>query len=262
MNIPSSVTIQPGAFVDEGVILEENVKIFANAAVLATDELTGRLASTTIHSEAIIGANATISPGVTIGYKALVKPGSVVTRTVPPLAIVEGNPAIITGYLSTHAETVPVRVVHDRPEKMHVINSKVEGVTYHVFRLISDLRGNLTVGEFAREVPFEPKRYFIVLDVPSAETRGEHAHRECQQFLICLKGSCSVVADNGQDREEFILDAPNKGLYLPPMIWGIQYKYSSDAVLLVFASHHYDPIDYIRDYGDFLQLASAKAYSS
>ena len=76
----------------------------------------------------------------------------------------------------------------------------------------------------------------------------------CQQFLVCIKGSCHVVADDGGQRQEFILDKPNKGIYLPPMTWGIQYKYSSDAVLMVFASDHYDADDYIRNYSDFMAM--------
>lgn len=119
---------------------------------------------------------------------------------------------------------------------------------------IQDPRGSLSVGEFGRSVPFEPKRYFIVFDVPNGEIRGEHAHRECHQFLLCVKGSCSVIADNGNDRQEFVLDQPNIGAYLPPMTWGVQFNYSPDAVLLVFASHFYDDADYIRDYDEFLRL--------
>ncbi|KKN13607.1 hypothetical protein LCGC14_1004620 [marine sediment metagenome] len=69
-------------------------------------------------------------------------------------------------------------------------------------------------------------------------------------------GSCNVVVDDGENRQEFILDKPNKGIYLPPMIWGIQYKYSSDAVLMVLASGHYDSDDYIRDYGEFISLVN------
>jgi hypothetical protein len=91
-----------------------------------------------------------------------------------------------------------------------------------------------------------------VFDVPSRETRGEHAHRACHQFLLCAKGSCAVVADDGVRRQEFLLDRPDLGLHLPPMIWGIQYKYTPDAVLLVFASELYDAADYIRDYDQFL----------
>jgi hypothetical protein len=123
---------------------------------------------------------------------------------------------------------------------------------------ISDPRGNLTVGEFQRNIPFEAKRYFMVFDVPNAETRGEHAHRECHQFLIAARGSLAVVTDDGQQRREFSLNRPEVGLYLPPMTWGIQDRYSPDAVLLVFASHFYDSSDYIRNYDEFLQIARKK----
>jgi hypothetical protein len=120
--------------------------------------------------------------------------------------------------------------------------------------LIKDPRGCLSVGEFGRSIPFEAKRYFIVFDVPSGENRGEHAHRECHQFLVCVKGSCSVITDDGLTRNEFVLDKPNIGVHLPPMTWGVQFKHSPDAVLLVFASHYYDDADYIRDYDEFLKL--------
>jgi hypothetical protein len=134
----------------------------------------------------------------------------------------------------------------------------VRGVTLHRFPRIFDLRGNLTVGEFGSSVPFLPKRYFIVFDVPNVEVRGEHAHRSCAQFLVCVRGQCSVVADDGTRREEFLLDDPSLGLYLPPMTWGIQYKYSADGVLLVFASELYESAEYIRDYDEFRQLVAGE----
>jgi len=120
------------------------------------------------------------------------------------------------------------------------------------------MRGNLSVGEFEKTVPFTPKRYFLSFEVPSEKTRGEHAHRQCKQFLICVNGRCSVVADDGKNRQEFLLDRPDLGLYLPPMTWGIQYRYSADATLLVFASEYYDNSDYIRDYAEFLGLAGVR----
>jgi hypothetical protein len=90
------------------------------------------------------------------------------------------------------------------------------------------------------------------------ETRGEHAHRECHQFLVCIRGSCSVVADDGTSREEFALADPWTALYLPPLTWGIQYRYSPDAALLVFASHPYDASDYIREYELFLAAVTGR----
>ena len=92
----------------------------------------------------------------------------------------------------------------------------------------------------------------MVFGVPSAEVRGEHAHHACHQFLICVRGACSVLADDATHREEFRLDTPTIGLHLPPLTWGVQYKYTGDAVLLVFASDYYDSNDYIRSYDEFL----------
>jgi dTDP-4-dehydrorhamnose 3,5-epimerase-like enzyme len=116
------------------------------------------------------------------------------------------------------------------------------------------LRGALSFGEIGAHLPFQPKRFFAIYDVAAREVRGEHAHRELQQFLVCLKGSCAVVLDDGRERDEVALDTPEIGLYIPPMVWGIQYLYSSDAVMLVLASDVYSASDYVRNYDDFLAL--------
>lgn len=136
--------------------------------------------------------------------------------------------------------------------------TNVTGVTLHRMPVVVDNSGSLTFGEFERSLPFSAKRYFIVFDVPNTEIRGGHAHRECHQFLVCIRGSCCVVADNGLQTHEFTLDRPDVGLYFPPMVWGHQYKYSKDAALLVFASHRYDNADYIRDYAEFRWLRNAQ----
>ncbi len=98
-----------------------------------------------------------------------------------------------------------------------------------------------------------PKRYFIVHDVPSKEVRGEHAHRTLHQLLVCITGSVAVLVDDGVQRQELVLDSPELALHVPPMVWSVQYKYTSDAALLVLASDVYDPGDYIRDYEEFLR---------
>ena len=247
--IDSSAIIMPGAYIGLDVIIEDKVTIGPNAVILGKDDNNATTAAAAIRASAVIGANATVLAGVIVGIRALVKPGSVVTRSVPPLAIVEGNPAIITGYVST-AMSIAENQGKDKKESTKY--SKVNNVTLSNLTLVSDLRGNLSVGEFEKNIPFKPNRYFLVFDVPTAETRGEHAHKVCKQFLVCIKGSCNVVADDGVNREEFVLDSPAKGLYLPPMIWGIQYHYSHDACLLVFASEYYDSADYIRDYDQFI----------
>ena len=103
-------------------------------------------------------------------------------------------------------------------------------------------------------MPFEVKRYFLVFDVSSEHIRGEHAHRNLHQFLVCVAGRCHVVTDDGTSRHEVVLDSPAKGVYIPPMVWATQYKFTRDAVLLVLASEYYDALDYIRDYAEFLAL--------
>lgn len=123
---------------------------------------------------------------------------------------------------------------------------------------IIDHRGNLTAGEFGKDIPFAVQRYFMIYQVPLVEARGEHAHKACHQFLVCARGRISVTADDGTQRDDFLLDRPDIGLHLPPMTWGIQHTYSPDAVLLVFASEHYDADDYIRDYATFVDLAKGK----
>ena len=124
---------------------------------------------------------------------------------------------------------------------------------------IIDERGNLTVAEFGRLIPFDAKRFFMVYQVPLVQIRGEHAHHKCHQFLIAARGSIAVIADDGVSRDEFLLNRPNLGLYLPPLVWGVQYKYSPDACLLVFASDYYDGEDYIRHYEHYLNIVESTA---
>ena len=95
---------------------------------------------------------------------------------------------------------------------------------------------------------------FLVYGVESSRVRGEHAHHRCEQFLVAAHGGVSIVLDDGRDRVEVRLADQTVGLYLPPMVWGIQYKFDPDTVLMVMASHSYDAADYIRDYETFRRL--------
>ena len=128
----------------------------------------------------------------------------------------------------------------------------VHGVTLHYMPRFSDMRGALSVGDFAKDLPFAPQRYFLVFDVPTQETRGEYTHRGWHQLLLCVHGSVRVLADDGTHRGEYTLDSPSTAIHLPPMTWRTQYRYSRDAVLLVFASEAYDGDEYIGDYDAFL----------
>lgn len=84
--------------------------------------------------------------------------------------------------------------------------------------LINDLRGALTFGEVNTNLPFKPKPFFVVFNVPSREVRGEHAHHQLNEFLVCLRGSCAVAIDDGKHRDEVVLDTPTVGLHLPPNV--------------------------------------------
>jgi acetyltransferase-like isoleucine patch superfamily enzyme/dTDP-4-dehydrorhamnose 3,5-epimerase-like enzyme len=256
------VTVKCGVQLWDGVTLEDDVFVgpnvtFTNDRMPRSKQYPPVFARTTVCAGASIGANATILPGVTIGRSAMVGAGAVVTRSVPPHAIVVGNPARLTGYVDSHPyETDGDSVAEQPPRGERVAGTKVRGVTLHTLDAVKDLRGDLSAGEFERDIPFPVRRYFIVYDVPSEKVRGQHAHKQCHQFLICVKGRCTVVADDGVARQEFRLDSPATGLYLPPLTWATQFRYSSDATLLVFASHYYDAEDYIRDYADFVSLAA------
>lgn len=117
--------------------------------------------------------------------------------------------------------------------------------------IITDPRGSLSFAEYGDQLPFIPRRYFVVFDVPAGEVRGAHAHRTTEQFLVCVKGSVSIVVDDGRNSEEVVLNSAAAGLYIPPNIWATQQNYSTDAVLLVLSSDVYDPDEYIRDYQEF-----------
>ena len=260
------VTIKCGVQLWDGLTVEDDVFIgpnvtFTNDPFPRSKVLPKQFAKTIVRKGASIGANATILPGLEIGAGAMVGAGSVITRSVPPNAIAVGNPATITGYVETNEpKTTTLASAHATLDK--ATSSSVRGVALHELPLINDMRGNLSVGEFDRSIPFQAKRYFLVFDVPSREIRGEHAHRLCRQFLICVKGSCTIVTDDGIHRREFLLDRQNLGIYIPAMTWCVQYKYSSDAMLLVFASEHYDAGDYIREYSEFMSLAEKLSLTS
>lgn len=254
------VTIKSGVQLWDGVVLEDDVFVGPNATFIndkfpRSKQYPEEFARTVVREGASIGANATLLPGISIGVNAMIGAGAVVTKDVPPNAIVAGNPARIIGYVDTprHITKWQKQVAHgERQLELHV-----RGVKLYQLPLVEDLRGSLSFGEIGQHLPFTPKRYFLVFNVPSKDVRGEHAHRELHQFLICVCGSCSVALDDGQNRDEVVLDSPTVGLHIPPMVWGVQYRYSADTVLLVLASDVYKAKDYIRDYDEFIQLVKA-----
>ncbi len=264
------VVVYSGAQVDDDSVLHGFTQVWAGVQLgrgvtlgpgVVFEEFSAGAGDVVIGAGARVGAGSIISRGVNIGAGAVVKPGSVVAQNVPPYAIVSGSPIRITGYVSTHAlglSREPEQFNPNFPPGQDNVRIGVGDVTLHRFKKVHDMRGDLAVADIPKDVPFTPKRWFAVFNVPSEKTRGEHAHYRCHQFLVCLHGSCAIVADDGINRTEVLLDSPDMGVYLPPLTWGIQYKYTADAVLLVFASDAYDPTDYIRDYADFVRVVAAK----
>ncbi len=255
--IGNRVTVKCGVQLWDGLHVEDDVFIgpnvtFTNDLFPRSKQYPEKFLKTFIHKGASIGANATILAGVVIGKNAMVGAGAVVTKTVPANAIVVGNPARITGYVSIKAIGETTALLKQTRNQLEDVTSNIPGISLIHLPIIPDMRGALSFAELGKTLPFVPKRYFIVFDVPSQEVRGEHAHRKLHQLLVCVKGSCSAMVDNGSVREVYHLNSPGVALHIPPMVWGVQYKYTSDAILLVLASEVYDPDDYIRDYDQFL----------
>lgn len=257
--VGSRVTVKCGVQLWDGTRLEDDVFVGPNATF--TNDLFPRSRQarkatkpTIVREGASIGANATILPGVEIGKHAMVGAGAVVTRPVPPHSVVVGNPARIRGYVgSTGEEEVAPEGTHEHSSQ----ETGIAGVRLYRMPEYRDLRGSLIsyeLGQAHETLPFVPSRIFFVFEVPSPEVRGAHAHHVCGQLLVCVNGSVNVVADDGDNRKEFLLNDRSTGLYLPPMTWSMQYGYSESSVLMVMASHPYDPNDYIREYDEFLRI--------
>ncbi|WP_395731449.1 sugar 3,4-ketoisomerase [Prosthecobacter sp.] len=131
----------------------------------------------------------------------------------------------------------------------------VRGVRLFEMRHVVDpVRGNLAALEFSQDLPFDAQRIFLTYGIPSLSTRGEHAHRLCEQFLVCVHGECHLSVDDGENREEFCLNRPTFGVLVPPMVWAQEHLHSADSVLMVLASRPYEVEDYIRDYRDFKNM--------
>ena len=124
---------------------------------------------------------------------------------------------------------------------------------------INDQRGNLTFIEGARHIPFSVARVYYLYDVPGGATRGGHARRQLEQFLIAVSGSFDVTLDDGQRRETISLRRSYHGLYMSNMTWRELDNFSSGSVCLVLASRPYEEADYIRDYASFLAEATGKS---
>lgn len=253
VSLGDRVHISTGVCVREGTEIESDVVIDSGVVIAHVCGSASAIpAKTTIRQGAAVGANVTLY-AVEIGEHAFVCPGAVVTSSVPPFARVAGNPAEIVGYVGAD----PVERQRGQVSTVSGVQRNRTAARLQNIPSFTDMRGSLSAIEWHKQVPFEVSRLFYTYNTPSSKVRGEHAHKECHQFLIAVAGSLHVIADDGLQREEFVLDSPALGLYLPPRIWGVQYKQAPNTVLLVLASHQYDPGDYIRDYGAFVEYVKA-----
>lgn len=121
---------------------------------------------------------------------------------------------------------------------------------------IVDPRGNLSVIEELKDIPFKIERTYWIYDVPGGEKRGGHAYKENQEFIVALSGSFDVVLDNGKEKKTFSLNRSYNGLYVPKGMWRTMENFSTNSLALVLSSTKYDVSDYIRDYDDFLKYAN------
>ena len=115
-------------------------------------------------------------------------------------------------------------------------------------------KGNITVVENNKEVPFDVKRIYYLYDVPGGETRGGHAHKDLRQLIVAASGSFTVTLNDGNVKRSFLLNRPYQGLLVVPGIWRELDDFSSGSVCLVLASHNYSEDDYIREYNEFLKF--------
>ena len=128
--------------------------------------------------------------------------------------------------------------------KYSIINLDIKG----------DDRGSLISLEANQTIPFDIRRVYYIFDTKLGIRRGLHAHRNLQQVLIAVNGSCKVLLDDGLKKAEILLNSANQGLLVKKMIWREMFDFSEDCVLLVLASDFYDEKDYIRSYDEFLKL--------
>ena len=131
-------------------------------------------------------------------------------------------------------------------------------VIKYIFQPHGDERGQLIALEEFNDIPFAVKRVYYIYDVAEGVRRGFHAHKQLEQILICIHGSCRILLDNGTEKETVLLEKPYEGLYVSNNTWREMFDFSPDAVLLVLASELYDESDYIRDYDEFISFVNSK----
>jgi UDP-2-acetamido-3-amino-2,3-dideoxy-glucuronate N-acetyltransferase len=250
VTIGDDVTVKCGVQLWNGVRLGNRVFVgpnatFTNDRLPRSKQHPAAYPRTIVGEGASIGANATILPGIGIGAGAMIGAGAVVTRDVPARTVVVGNPGRVAGYAGA------VELQDPSPNSL----PQDYGPSLISLDTYAEARGRLSAADNG-VIPFTAKRFFLVDKVPVGEARGSHAHHVSQQFILAVSGQVVVAIDDGRRAYSVRLSHPGIGLYLPPLIWSVQFGHSSDAVLLVLASEPYDKSKYISDYLEFCSIVS------
>lgn len=125
-----------------------------------------------------------------------------------------------------------------------------------IFQQKGDERGSLVVIESNKDIPFEIKRVFYMINTLNDVARGQHANIESDFILVNVQGSIKIKTHDGKKEEIFILDKKDEGIYIPHMIWKEMYDFSEDAILIVFSNYHYNENEYIRDFDQYCKLVN------
>ena len=144
--------------------------------------------------------------------------------------------------------------MYQKGKYLIVIMATVEDVRIIELPKFLDARGNLSFAEQNNHIPFEIKRTYWIYDVPGGESRGGHAFRQNEEFIVALSGAFDVIVDDGKERKTFALNRSYYGLYIPAGLWREMANFSTNSLALEFGSIHYDRADYVEDYEQFLKL--------
>jgi UDP-2-acetamido-3-amino-2,3-dideoxy-glucuronate N-acetyltransferase len=248
--IGDRVTIKSGVQVWDGVHLEDDVFVgpnatFTNDRYPRSKVRPPKFLKTTVRRGASIGANATILPGITIGERALVAAGSVVTRDVSARVLVRGNPARPASFLD--AKLVEASTCHAAKQPSELML----GVELRRLSCAAEQDGSLVATDLAREVPFVPRSFCALVETPDGALRSDHARIRGFQLIVLLSGTVTALVDNARERTAVRLSAPGDAILIPPGTWGGLLGFAPGTVLAVFASEPDDAADFIRDYGEF-----------
>jgi acetyltransferase-like isoleucine patch superfamily enzyme len=255
--IGDGATIMDGARVGDHVSIGAGARLFHGArvadhavigpgATLGSPQADAPASST--ETAVQVGANATVPAGITVGYAAIVGAGTMVLRDLPARAVAEGDPMRITGYSGAEQladladKATQVALPDGYPARLLRLDTRIDG------------RGHISIGSYPDTLPFLPRRWFTVSNVPVGSWRGAHCHRACHQLMFAARGRILVALDDGESRFVVPLTSPSIAVHVPPGVWNFFFGHTPDATLVALASHEYDPGDYVADYEELLRM--------